>query len=103
MLKMKTESKNPALEAALRMKDRQVADLEIAISEFEHSASLLDQQIRVEECRTGITDPTNPAYSSFAKSAIQRRNNLRASAASLKVGLEAVLHERNALMQQLSG
>ena len=85
MSNMKSESRNPALEAALRMKATKVADLEAAIRVFEGMASALDRQIKAEEVRTRIKDPTHLAYSNFAKSAIQRRDNLRASAASLKV------------------
>ena len=98
---MKSEFKNPALAAALKLKARQIADLETAISEFDHNASILDRQIAAEEKRTGITDPTDPAYSSFAKSAVQRRDNLRASAASLKAALEATLRERDTVLERV--
>ncbi len=72
------------------------------ISEFEGNASVLDRQITAEEKRTGIKDPTNPDYSSFARSAIQRRDNLRASAASLKAKLEEARHERDAALEHLN-
>ena len=91
MSNMKSESRNTELDAALRMKATKVADLEAAIREFEGMASALDHQIKAEEVRTRIKDPTQPAYSNFAKSAIQRRDNLRASAASLKVELKEAL------------
>jgi flagellar FliJ protein len=88
MSNMKSEFRNRALEAALRMKATKVADLEAAIREFEGMASALDRQIKAEEDRTRIRNPAHFAYSNFAKSAIQRRDNLRASAASLKVRLQ---------------
>jgi hypothetical protein len=72
MENMKSESKNPALEAALTMKSTMVADLEASIHEFEGTASLLDRRIKAEEARTRIEDPTHFAYSNFAKSAISR-------------------------------
>ena len=70
------------------MKATKVADLEAAIREFEGMASALDRQIKSEEDRTRVKNPAHFAYSNFAKSAIQRRDNLRASAASLKVRLQ---------------
>jgi len=102
MSNMKSESMNTALEAALRLKACKVADLEAAIREFEGMASALDRQIKAEEDRIGIKDPVLVAYSNFAKSAIQRRDNLRASAASLKGKLEEALRERYNALEQLN-
>ena len=102
MKTMKSESKNPALEAALTMKSTMVADLEASIHEFEGTASLLDRRIKAEEARTRIEDPTHFAYSNFAKSARQRRDNLLASAAVLKVKLEEALRERDDALEQLN-
>ena len=67
---------------------RNVADLEHVIREFEGMAADLDRQIKAEEARTGVNDPARFAYSTFAKSAILRRDNLRASAKVLSVKLE---------------
>jgi flagellar protein FliJ len=99
---MKSESKNPALEAAQTMKSTMVADLEASIHEFEGTASLLDRHIKAEEARTRIEDPAHFAYSNFAKSARQRRDNLLASAAVLKVKLEEALRERDDALEQLN-
>jgi len=98
---MKSESRNAALEAAVRIKATKVADLEDAIHEFEGMARGLDREIKAEENRTRIKDPADPAYSNFAKSAIQRRDNLRASAASLKVKLKEAVRERDDVLEQL--
>ncbi len=91
-----------ARESALRLKRfaadekaRKVADLEHMIREFDGMASDLDRQIKAEEDRTGVRDPAHFAYSTFAKSASQRRDNLRASADGLKAKLEAALRERD--------
>jgi hypothetical protein len=96
-----------ARESALRLKRfeadekaRKVADLEHMIREFEGMASDLDRQIKAEEDRTGIKDPAHFAYSTFAKSASQRRDNLRASADGLKVKLEAAQRERDDALEQ---
>jgi flagellar protein FliJ len=98
---MKSEFRKAALEAALRMKATKVADLEASISEFEWMASAIDRQIKAEEDRTRIMDPTHFAYSNFAKSASQRRDNLRASAAGLKVKLEEAQRERDDALEQI--
>ena len=102
MANMKSKSKHPALEAALTMKSTMVADLEGSIHEFEGTAFLLDRRIKAEEARTRIKDPTHFAYSNFAKSARQRRDNLLASAAVLKVKLEEALRERGDALEQLN-
>jgi len=98
-----------ARETALRLKRfemdekaRKVADLEQMIREFETIASDLDRQIQAEEERTGIKDPKHFAYSTFAKSAAQRRDNLRASIAELRARYEAAQRDFDDAKQQLS-
>jgi hypothetical protein len=98
-----------ARESALRLKRfeadekaRKVADLEHMIREFEHMATDLDRQIRAEEDRTGIKDPAHFAYSTFAKSASLRRDNLRTSADGLKAKLEVAQRERDDALEQVS-
>jgi flagellar FliJ protein len=70
-------------------KRRQVAQVESMIADFERMASELDQQIEIEQQKTGISDVAHFAYSTFAKAALQRRDNLLASSADMKVKLEA--------------
>jgi hypothetical protein len=98
-----------ARESALRLKRfeadekaRKVADIEHMIREFENMATDLDRQIRAEEDRTGIKDPAHFAYSTFAKSASLRRDNLRTSADGLKAKLEAAQKERDEALEQVS-
>lgn len=98
-----------ARELALRLKRfeadekaRKVADLEHMIREFENMAADLDRQIRAEEDRTGIKDPAHFAYSTFAKSASLRRDNLRTSADGLKAKLEIAQRERDDALEQVS-
>ena len=64
-------------------KRRKVADIEAMIGDFNNMAADLDRQIAIEQERAGITDVNHYAYPTFAKAAIQRRNNLTASAAEL--------------------
>ncbi len=98
-----------ARETALRLKRfemdekaRKVADLEQMIREFENIATDLDRQIHAEEDRTGVKDPKHFAYSTFAKSANQRRDNLRASIAELRQKLETAQRDFDDAKQQLA-
>lgn len=69
-------------------KRRQVAQIEAMIADFERMASELDQQIEIEQHKTGISDVAHFAYSTFAKAALTRRDNLLASAGDMKNTLE---------------
>jgi flagellar protein FliJ len=98
-----------ARESALRLKRfeadekaRKVAELEHMIREFETMAADLDRQIAAEETRTGVKDPAHFAYSTFAKSASQRRDNLRTSADGLKAKLDAAQKERDDALEQVA-
>ncbi|MFC3703748.1 flagellar export protein FliJ [Devosia honganensis] len=70
-------------------KRRQVAQIEMMIADFERMAGELDQQIEIEHTKTGISDVAHFAYSTFAKAALTRRDNLLASANDMKGKLEA--------------
>ena len=74
-------------------KRRKVADIEAMIGEFNHMAVDLDRQIAIEQERAGISDVNHYAYPTFAKAALQRRNNLTASAADLAAKLAAAKGE----------
>jgi hypothetical protein len=69
-------------------KARKVEDLSAMLREFETMVLDLDRQIQTEEDRTGVRDVAHFAYSTFAKAAAQRRDNLRASILDLKAQLE---------------
>lgn len=60
-------------------KRRQLAQLDMMVAEFERMAAELEMQINSEEKKSGITDINHFAYSTFAKAARQRRDNLRNS------------------------
>ena len=70
-------------------KRRQVAQIEMMIADFERMASELDQQIELEHTKTGISDVAHFAYSTFAKAALTRRDNLLNSASDMRGKLEA--------------
>jgi flagellar export protein FliJ len=67
---------------------RRVAQIESMISEFERISSDLERDIKIEQDRSGIHDPGHFAYPTYAKAAIQRRDNLKRSAHELKLQLE---------------
>jgi flagellar export protein FliJ len=52
-------------------------------------ANDLDREIKSEQDRAGIHDPGHFAYPTYAKAAMQRRENLQRSADDLKVQLDA--------------
>lgn len=96
-------------ETALRLKrheveekSRKVEDLERIIREFDQMASDLERQIQLEEDRTGVRDRGHFSYSTFAKAAAQRRDNLRQSTEGLREKLAAAVRERDDTVEQFS-
>ena len=69
-------------------KRRKVAQIEAMIAEFDRIAAELDREIKLEQDRAGIHDPAHFAYPTYAKAAIQRRENLTRSADELRIQLE---------------
>jgi flagellar export protein FliJ len=69
-------------------KRRRVAQIETMIAEFERMSVDLEHEIATEQERAGINDPTHFAYPTYAKAAIQRRENLTRSADELRVQLD---------------
>ena len=67
---------------------RRVAQIEAMIADFERMSADLEREIITEQERAGIADPTHFAYPTYAKAAIQRRENLTRSADELRVQLE---------------
>lgn len=68
-------------------KQRKVSEIEAMIGDFNQMATDLDRQIAIEQERAGVSDTNHYAYPTFAKAAIQRRDNLLASAVDLEVKL----------------
>jgi flagellar export protein FliJ len=69
-------------------KRRRVAQIETMIAEFDRMAADLEREIKTEQDRAGIHDPSHFAYPTYAKAAIARRENLRRSAGELKTQLD---------------
>lgn len=63
---------------------RQLAEIESMIAEFQRKQDELDQQVQIEEARTGVCDPGHFNYSLTAKSIRSRRDNLNKSIADLR-------------------
>jgi len=68
---------------------RKVAQTGRMIADFERLAAELDREVRAEEDRTGIRDPRHFAYSTVAKAAGLRRDNLLHSIAPLRLQLDS--------------
>ena len=69
-------------------KRRRVAQIEAMIAELARMASDLDREIAMEEQRSGITDMSHFAYSTYARAAGVRRDNLNQSTDDLRPQLE---------------
>lgn len=82
-------------------KRQQVADMEAMIAEFERMTADLEQQIEAEQERTGISDISHFAYPTFAKAAMQRRDNLSASVEGLKAKLNLARDELEEAFEEL--
>ena len=65
-----------------------VADIETMTAELQQMVVDLNRQIEVEQERAGVDDVNHYAYPTFAKAAIQRRDNLNNSIAELEIKLE---------------
>ena len=82
-------------------KRRKVADIEAMIADFNHMATDLDRQIAIEQERAGISDVNHYAYPTFAKAALQRRNNLAASVVDLEAKLASARAELDEANEEL--
>lgn len=83
-------------------KRRQVNQIQTMVAEFERMARDLEDQINVEQDRAGIRDTSHFAYPTFAKAAMARRDNLRASAQELEAQLAAAQADLDLALSDLS-
>ena len=81
---------------------RQVAQIKSMIADFERMAQELDDQVAAEQERSGIHDTGHFAYPTFAKAAIQRRDNLIASTNELRERLRAAESDCSDAVQELA-
>src|ERR1700746_3906901 len=69
-------------------KRRRVSQIEMMIADFQRMSVDLEREIQTEQERAGINDPSHFAYPTYAKAAIQRRENLTRSADELRIQLD---------------
>jgi flagellar protein FliJ len=69
-------------------KRRRVAQIEGMIAEFDRISGDLEREIKTEQDRAGIHDPGHFAYPTYAKAAMQRRENLKRSVSELRTQLD---------------
>ena len=82
-------------------KRQKVADIEMMIADFRRMADDLDHQIKVEQETSGVTDINHFAYPTYAKAAMQRRDNLKSSVAGLEAKLEEAKADLDASLEEL--
>ncbi|MBL4757716.1 MAG: flagellar export protein FliJ [Rhizobiales bacterium] len=82
-------------------KRRQVSDIESMIADFQKMSGELDMQIKAEQERSGIDDVTHFAYPTFAKAAMQRRDNLLTSVEELNIQLATAQGELGGAFEEL--
>ena len=71
-------------------KRRKVAQIEGMIAEFDRISADLDREIKAEQDRAGIQDPSHFAYPTYAKAAAVRRDNLKRSADEMRIQHERI-------------
>jgi flagellar export protein FliJ len=69
-------------------KRRRLTQIEMMIAEFNRMSAELDREIAAEEQKTGVKDISHYAYSTYARAARTRRDNLVHSADELKGQLD---------------
>jgi flagellar protein FliJ len=69
---------------------RQVADMDLMIQDLMRKHDDLDNHVKFEETRTGVSDPANVNYSMAAKSVRGRRDNILKTVGELKAQHEAM-------------
>jgi len=82
-------------------KRRKLSQIETMVAEFERMATELDREIASEEARAGIADRTHFANPTYARAALQRRDNLIQSADEMRGQLEAARLELEEAFEDL--
>jgi flagellar FliJ protein len=82
-------------------KRRRVAQIEAMMAEFERMGVELDREIKTEQDRAGIQDPSHFAYPTYAKAAGVRRENLKRSVNDLNIQLSDAQAELGEAFEEL--
>ena len=83
-------------------KRRRVSQIEAMIAEFGRMAGDLDREIALEEQRSGITDMSHFAYSTYARAARVRRDNLKQSTEDLRPQLAEAMTAHAEALEELA-
>jgi len=83
-------------------KRRRVAQIEAMIAEFSRMCSDLDREIATEEQKSGNSDPAHFAYSTYARAARTRRDNLNNSAGELRTQLDEAKSQLRDAQEELA-
>src|ERR1700736_1734598 len=84
-------------------KRRKVMQIEGMIAEFDRMAADLDREILAEQERAGIHDPAHFAYPTYAKAALNRRDNLKRSADAFEELKKVELLDERDQMRERAG
>ena len=71
------------------------------VADCERMARELDEQILIEQQKSGIEDVNHYAYPTFAKAAIQRRDNLNTSISELQAQMDAAKDDLAVAIEEL--
>ena len=82
-------------------KRRRMTQIEAMINEFTRMANDLEREIATEEQRSGHNDPTHFAYSTYARAARTRRDNVMQSADELRGQLEEARQRLEEAIEEL--
>jgi flagellar export protein FliJ len=83
-------------------KRRQVAQIEGMVADFDRMSDELSMHIDAEQERTGIRDASHFAYSTFARAAMARRDNLKASSEELRAQRDAAVADLEVAEEELA-
>jgi flagellar FliJ protein len=82
-------------------KRRRVAQIEMMIADFDRMATDLEREILLEEQRAGISDKSHFAYPTYARAAMQRKENLIRSTYELREQLADARRELGEVIEEL--
>lgn len=80
---------------------RRVMQIETMIAEFERMVGDLEREVETEEQKAGINDKAHFAYPTYARAALQRRDNLQRSADELRAQLVDARDELTESVEEL--
>ena len=86
----------------VRSKAQSIAEIESALRAMAPSVAALDQRVRAEEARTRITDTKRIGYSTVARAARVRSDNLKKSVTALEARLVTAAADHESALAKLN-